>query len=203
MEQIVDILVESLPVWYVLIIVVIVVGMKFYYTRFMPIEDRTNKANCPSNTERIEALAADMKDVKRDIEQIKIILANKFPRALDLFGVKHSPRALNEMGVRLFVEIGGETFLNENRDMFFKYIDGENPKTALDVETAAYMACHALSVSEVFNGIKSYVYNSPEMDVVNREGERIKYEITMSDVCFILSIPLRDLYLKEHEEIRL
>ena len=77
MEKIIDILIESLPLWYVLIIALIIVGMRFYYTRFKPIEDRTSKANCQRNTERIEALALDMKEVNRDIEQIKIILANE------------------------------------------------------------------------------------------------------------------------------
>lgn len=201
MEKIIDILIESLPLWYVLIIALVIVGMKFYYTRFKPIEDRTSKANCRRNTEGLEVLASDMKEMKRDIEQIKIILANKFPRALDLFGRKNSPRVLNDMGQKLFAEIGGEKFLDDNRALFFEYIDREAPKTALDVESAAYMACHALSVKEIFNGIKNFVYNCPEIDVVNREGEVIKYEITMSDVCFILSVPLRDLYLKEHEGI--
>lgn len=201
MEKIIDILIESLPLWYVLIIALIIVGMRFYYTRFKPIEDRTSKANCQRNTEGLDALASDIKDLKRDIEQIKIILANKFPRALDLFGRKNSPRVLNDMGQKLFAEIGGEKFLDDNRALFFEYIDKEAPKTALDVESAAYMACHALSVKEIFNSIKNFVYNCPEIDVVNREGEVIKYEITMSDICFILSIPLRDLYLKEHDGI--
>ena len=35
----------------------------------------------------------------------------------------------------------------------------------------------------------------------DKEGNEKTYEVNLADICFILSIPLRDMYLKEHPEI--
>ena len=194
-------MIEFLPLWYVLSLLVIFYALKFYYGRFRVLEERTLRANCGRNGENITSLLNEMKEVRRDIEQVKIILANKYSKALDFFAMKNSPRKLNEMGPFLFSQVKGEEFLNSHRRMFFEWIDNEHPKTALDVEMAACMACNILSSNEAFNEIKNFVYNCPEVEVTDKNGEKMMYEITMNDVCFVLSIPLRDLYLKEHKEI--
>ena len=49
------------------------------------------------------------------------------------------------------------------------------------------------TTTDAFNHIKDIVYDLPEMDTP--EG---KYELTLNDVCFVLSIPLRDMYIKEN-----
>lgn len=222
METILDKLIELVPLWIIIVFIIMFYGFKFYYTRFKTLEDKIDKADCNGNAQKIDKLASGLSDVKNDLEKVKrdvtglkqdvtlirqdidkivLILANKFPKTLDLFGMKKSPRRLNPMGEKLFNDIQGEKFLNENKNLFFEYIDKECPKTALDVETVAFLACNALSANEIFNDIKSFVYNSPEMEVEDRNGEKLMYEITMGDICFILGIPLRDMYLNEHPEI--
>lgn len=46
-----------------------------------------------------------------------------------------------------------------------------------------------------------YVYNAPSITVKGVNGEEVSHDLTLQDVCFALSIPLRDMYLKEHPEI--
>lgn len=203
MESILDKLVDLVPLWILIVFVLMFYAFKFYYSRFKVMEEKTTNANCARNHEAIAALQQDMKEVKTDIEQIKIILANKFPKALDIFGRKNSPRKLNEMGEKIFAEIDGRKFLEENKSLFFAEIDKNSPKTALDVETYAFLACHVLTANEIFNKIKGFVYNCPEIEVEDRNGEKVMYEITMGDICFILGIPLRDMYLEEHKDITL
>ncbi len=38
--------------------------------------------------------------------------------------------------------------------------------------------------------------------MTGRDGEEFDYSVTMDDVCFIISIPLRDGYLEAHKEIK-
>lgn len=132
-----------------------------------------------------------------DITKIKTILVEKFPRAFSVFSMKMSPRKLNETGEKLFAAINGEQFLNEQKDSLFAYITANNPFVALDVEQLANAACMSLVPTPVFNSLKNYVYNEPTWTLPDGG----KYDITIDDVCFVLSLRLRDMYLSAHPEI--
>ena len=71
------------------------------------------------------------------------------------------------------------------------------PKTELDVENASNFACSAFTDNDIFNNIKDFVYNAPYLNIVDENGENKSYDITLGDVCYILSLPLRDMYLEE------
>lgn len=149
----------------------------------------------------VTSLKDDMADVKADISAIKAVLIKKFPNAAEIFSMKKSPRILNELGEQLFSQINGEKFLNDNRKFFFSKIDERKPKTALDVEDAANIACSAFTEEDMFNDIKSFVYNAPSITIPDGNGGSRSYDITLGDICYILSLPLRDMYLNEHPEI--
>jgi hypothetical protein len=110
---------------------------------------------------------------------------------VNIFSIKVSPRALNELGKRLFNDIDGNSFLKENKNVLFKSITESNPLTELDVEQVANVACLSLVSTPAFNKMKDFVYNSPAVEI---EGGK-KYDISLNDICFVLSIPLRDMYL--------
>jgi hypothetical protein len=129
-----------------------------------------------------------------DILTIKSVLIQKYPSSASVFSIKASPRALNELGIRLFKEIDGSGFLTENQTNLFKFITESKPLTELDVEQAANAACLSLIQTPAFNKMKDFVYNAPTIEI--SDGE--KYDIALTDICFVLSIPLRDMYLIEN-----
>lgn len=145
----------------------------------------------------VSLLKADMSDMKADISAIKTVLIKKFPNAAEVFSMKKSPRRLNELGEKVFAQINGGKFLNDNKDFFFSKIDERKPKTALDVEEAANIACSAYTDNDMFNYIKDFVYNAPSLTIPDEEGKDRRYDLTLGDVCYILSLPLRDMYLEE------
>jgi hypothetical protein len=132
-------------------------------------------------------------DMKATLTKISNWVMKKDTNMIDSFSQKQSPRTLNELGMKLFNDIGGNEFLKENKDSLFKFITESNPLAELDVEQAAYSAFLPLIPTPVFNKIKDFVYNSPSIEVADGK----KREISLNDICFILSIPLRDMYLKE------
>ena len=132
-----------------------------------------------------------------DITRIKSILIHEYPISVNIFSSKSSPRILNDLGMDILESIHGEDFLRENKYTLFNYIDNTHPLVALDVEQAALMACTSLTRTPAFNDIKNYIYNAPSIHLPNGQ----KYDISINDACFILSIPLRDMYLSEHKEI--
>jgi hypothetical protein len=128
-----------------------------------------------------------------ELLRIKAILIQKYPSSANVFSLKASPRVLNELGKQLFNDIDGSSFLAENKEVLFKLITESNPLAKLDVEQAANAACMSLIPTPTFKRMKDFVYNS---SVIEIEGGK-RYDISLSDICFVLSIPLRDMYLSD------
>lgn len=127
--------------------------------------------------------------------QILAITAFQWPGRR--FTVKNSPRKLNGLGERVYREIEGEAFLEAHGARLAGMIAERKPKTAYDVDRYATEACLLISDDDIFNGMKDFVYNAPSYMVEGEDGKEHPYDLTLEDVCFILSIPLRDRYLKE------
>lgn len=144
----------------------------------------------------ISGLQKDVTDIKNDLSDVQLFITSKYPTALGTFVTKNSPLALNEFGKRLYEECGGKSFLEANQVLLLKRIEEKTPKTALDVEMYAKEVLFSLTNNDIFNTIKVWVYNSPAWKIGDKD-----YTITLGDVCFVLSIPLRDKYLQLHPEI--
>ena len=136
-----------------------------------------------------------------DIHTIKNILVLIDESISNIFSLKKSPRRLNDNGVRVFGDINGKTFLEANKDFFFSKIDERNPKAALDVEDAAYWVLLANTDNDIFKPLKDFVYKSPTYTLKGQSGEDKPYNLSLQVVCFILSLPLRDMYLEQHREL--
>lgn len=149
----------------------------------------------------INNVKSDMSDIKSDLIAIKTVLTQKFPESTMTISQKKSPRTLNDLGLKIFNEVNGSQFLQDNKDFLFKKIDSMKPKTALDVEDAARFACLGYTNEDFFNNIKLFVYNAPSMKIKDSEGKEKLYDLTLADVCYTLSLPLRDMYLEAHPEI--
>lgn len=206
-------------------------GIGRFMQRVEEMDKRTCNASCDVHAGDITEMKVDVKAVRedmvsvksqltvhdKDIESIKSnlniasdnlakvtsLLLLKYKDASKLLSAKNSPRQLNELGSKIFADIKGEEFLKANKDFLFAQIDTYNPKTALDVENAANLVCAVSTADERFNRIKNFIYNSPSYKINDEEGNEKLYDLALSDVCFVLSIPLRDMYLEEHTEITL
>ncbi len=144
----------------------------------------------------ISDLQKDVTAIKNDLSDVQLFITSKYPSALGTFVTKNSPLTLNEFGKKLYEECGGKSFLEANQVLLLKKIEEKYPKTALDVETYAKEVLFSLTQNDIFNTIKVWVYNSPAWKIGDKD-----YTITLGDVCFVLSIPLRDKYLSLHPEI--
>lgn len=144
-----------------------------------------------------------LKDMRESMVRIESFLCGKYPTASTVFSMKKSPRKLNKVGEDLLKDIDGKTFISNNKEFFFKIINEREPKTALDVENNAYIACVSSTNEGIFNGLKNFVYNSPSMTIKDENGNESSYDLTMNDVCFVLGLYLRDIYLDAHKEIEI
>lgn len=208
------ILVTAVIVWFV---------VRWYYRRFKPVEDKAKKIDtlpCAKNEELLSKIATKLEEnsnktanlpcashnemfheIKEELIAIRTYLTTKYPTAAGAFSQKKSPRELNEAGLQLLADINGEEFLNNNKEILIKGIDDKTPKTALDVEESALEVLYSLVDNDMFIGMKNWVYNSPSRKLTI-DGVEKEYTVTMNDVCFVLSLPLRNMYLKQHPELQ-
>lgn len=183
-----------------------VYGMfKYFFNKGMEKEHSNNfeKATMDGFSQidkRLDKFGEELKNICDTVQEhtsalveIYTVLGRKYPKRRESFVQKHSPHRLTELGLKIYKEIKGEQFLNDNKEVLFKYIDERKPLTRLDVEEYAMQSLFRLTGKPVFNYIKDYVYDAPAYK--NIDGEMS--ELTVGDICYILSIPLRDMYLKE------
>lgn len=176
-------------------------GVGRFSHRIDEVDKRTCNAACDLHGRDIDNIKDDIKSIKTDVISIKSLLVMKHKDAASIFSMKNSPRQLNDTGKRLLSDIDGRKFLETNKDFLFAQINSYVPKTALDVENAAHAACVACVEKDIFNDFKNFIYNSPSYTVKDANGQERSYDLAIPDICFVLSLPLRDMYLKEHPQI--
>lgn len=155
----------------------------------------------------VTKLENNIDSMKQDLVTIRALVETQYNnrnynKQRRTFSQKHSPRMLNTNGQKLYQDIQGEDFLKEHKDYFFGYISSRNPQTAYDVEQLANLACVSSVTNSFFNKMKDFVYNASSMEITDADGNKTTYDITLSDICFVLSLPLRDMYLSEHPDIK-
>lgn len=165
---------------------------RFYFSRYRTVENKVKSLPCERNADRFN-------EINFKLDRIITYLSTKYPTSASVFSFKQSPRRLNDTGKSLLQQCGGDAFLEKNSPSLIKMMEASNPKTALDVETLAYEVLISNQNLDIFNDIKQWVYNSPSWELIV-SGNKESYSITMGDICFVLSIPLRDKYLAEHPE---
>lgn len=154
---------------------------------FNKIESSIDQTNA-----KLDKLNEEVKNHSYTLIAINSFFDNKYPKNEIGSYMKKSPRKLSPTGDKILDVVNGTQFLNDNKEQLFKIIDSYHPKTKLDVQNNAMTALLYYTTTDAFNHIKDIVYDLPEMDT--SEG---KYELTLNDVCFVLSIPLRDMYIEE------
>lgn len=199
MDAILSRLLDKWPALLLIFVTAIVVWfvVRWYYRRFKKVEEKANKIDelpCASHHEMFH-------EIKEELVAIRTCLTIKYPAAATVFSQKKSPRELNEAGKQLYADIKGEEFLNNNKETLIKGIDDKAPKTALDVEESALEVLYSLIDDDMFIGMKNWVYNSPSRQITI-DGSIREYSVTMNDVCFVLSLPLRNMYLEKHPELQ-
>lgn len=116
---------------------------------------------------------------------------------------KASPLKMTGLGEALFIASGADIALKNNLDSLIKEIEEINPKTAYDVENESLNILLRNMGSPMFDPIKKYLYYSPENIKLKDPEDGCMKEISISihHIAKLMSINLRDAYLKKHNDI--
>lgn len=161
------------------------------------IDNKTKEANCVANTLKLNETSAILREVRDNVVAINAFLTGKYERNAEFLSAKHSPRQLSPLGRKIFEDCGGKKFLELNIEKLIADLDSKKPATAYDVEKESFTILLMSSTEPEFNDLKNYIYNSPALKTADGKP----YEVTLPDVCFVISLCLRDEFLKRHPEI--
>lgn len=199
-STILDWILTAVPLWVgcLLIVVIATVYLTNKYSeakhRIKKTEDKIDDLPCKAREEQYHKIMDKLETISLALVAIK-------PSTLNALTVKKSPRQLNDYGKLLFDDCNGLQFLEDNKTFLLGEIEKRQPKTALDVETLANEILMLNLNLDIFNKLKNWVYNSPTRKLKNQEGEEVDHIVSMGDICIVLSLPLRDMYLAAHPDL--
>lgn len=198
------------------IIVILVCALIFFVWWAAIMWVRLKNAPCQKHeefierhTDKIDGMANSLSKIEGKLEMlIRMVPQTAAPYRESLLSddkpalaQKNSPKTLNPNGEKVSETFGCRAFLEANKDWLLSEVSKFNPKTALDVEMSSLYALRVASSDERFNNLKDLIYNSPKIDLRLPTGDTKNVEVTLEDVLFVISLPLRDLYLQRHPEI--
>ncbi len=106
---------------------------------------------------------------------------------------ENSPMALTELGKELLEKSEAEKMLNAQYKYFEEIIDRGNCKTAYDIQSSISSLIAEKENENFMTPIKNFAYKNPHFN-----GNRLNF----SDIQRTMVVYLRDLYLKNHPEIK-
>lgn len=215
MEPFTQYFVDHLPTAIIVIIAVLVsliLGAWWassMWHRFKSLPCSQHDSSIERHSDKIDAIGNSLSRIEGKMDAIIRLLPQSLPaqRATILsddgptLSQKHSPKVLNGNGIKILDAFDGMRFVDDNIDWLVSEVEKLSPKTALDVETCSFTALRLCSFDDRFNAIKGKIYNSPAFELSVSEGKSKSVEVTLEDVLFVMSLPLRDEYLKRHREI--
>ena len=166
--------------------------------RLTEVEDKVRGIDCKNHAKSIEVTTTSINKIFLSLENIEKAIISFRPEAVNIFSKAFSPRQLNDLGKILYKVSGADKILDANKELWINMLKEQfNLKTALDVESYSNIFLIGLSGTDEFIPLKNYVYNHPTIEY----DDRI-VNVTMNDICFVMSLELRNAYLDQHPELQ-
>ena len=203
MEAIITYLLENIP-W---LVAVGFVGwtmwkLSKYHSKLETTQETVSELPCALRKVEIEELKSfgrSFESMSERFEEVCKWIIRLDVNAIDNLAPKHSPRKMNTMGLEVYTETGAKKVFDDNTDFFLEELRKRDPKTAYDVEDAAFDILVANLPNTLFNPLKNFLYMSPSKIVKkNENGEEVEIELSMGLLLQLMSLELRDRYLELH-----
>ncbi len=178
--------------------------IKGFYDSTRNMSKRVDGLPCRSHGEDIGALKSrDTKitDMARSIRKIEEWIIKLDRDAMSDLVRKCSPYMLTDLGKALLEATGGKACIDSNEGMWLSLLEQSEPQTAYDVEINALSILSDNTGLAVFNDIKNFLYNSPNVIGLKTGAGELETQVNMRRILMIMSVYLRDRYFERHPEM--
>jgi hypothetical protein len=180
-------------------------GIAFFFTkeyyrwtwRLKRVEDKIDSHVIP----QLSSINASLNYLGGLFNNLVVYLKTKDEKMDVGFYLHRSPIQLTDLAERILIESGGRDFIDNNISILVNELNGENIKTAFDVQIFAPIVIFKLSNQDSFIDIKNYAYNNPCYKEKNSSGEEISHRLSLDTITDIMGIYLRNIYLDSHPEL--
>ena len=196
MAPVITYLLNNAP-WIAVIVLAIIGSWKMskYHAKLEETRNKVENLPCDKHKD-------DIRDSGQRYNELQRIVSSTNDM-IDKLAKKASPLKMTPLGEVLFEESSAKKTIDNNIDFLIKELEDINPQTAYDVEEEALSYLLRNMGSEIFADIKQFLYYSPDTIQLKdpASGEDKAVRLSMQSIIKLMSIYLRDLYLKKHPDI--
>lgn len=173
-------------------------------SKLSDIENYHKELECVKNKEfisNVKQTATNLSAMSYNISVIERWIMKKDIKMIDTMAEKHSPLRITPIGEEVIRISHADKILPQIQDLLISEMEKEIIKTAFDAETKAYFAIMRNDDNDAFIPLKKYIYNAPQFVDVTTKNKTVKVELNYDAILRLISIKLRDEYIKLHPEI--
>ena len=211
MAPVITYLLNNAP-WIAVIVLAIIGSWKMskYHAKLDETRNKVENLPCDNHNDDIRDSGQRYNELQRIVSSTNdmVVEINKWLMKfdndmIDKLAKKASPLKMTPLGEVLFEESSAKKTIDNNIDFLIKELEDINPQTAYDVEEEALSYLLRNMGSEIFADIKQFLYYSPDTIQLKdpASGEDKAVRLSMQSIIKLMSIYLRDLYLKKHPDI--
>ena len=211
MAPVITYLLNNAP-WIAVIVLAIIGSWKLskYHAKLEETRNKVDSLPCDKHKDGIRDSEQRYNELQRIVTSTNdmVVEINKWLMKfdndmIDKLAKKASPLKMTPLGEVLFEKSSAKKTIDNNIDFLIKELEDINPQTAYDVEEEALSYLLRNMGNEIFTDIKQFLYYSPDTiqlkDPVSGEDKDVR--LSMQSIIKLMSIYLRDLYLKKHPNI--
>lgn len=211
MAPIITYLLNNAP-WFAVILIAIIATwiISKYHSKLEDTRNKVDKLPCEKHKDDIRNSDQKYNEMQRIVTSTNdmVVEINKWLMKfdndmIDKLAKKASPLKMTPLGEVLFEQSFAKKAIDNNADFLIKEMESINPQTAYDVEEEALSYLLRNMGNDMFTDIKKFLYYSPDTiklkDPISEEDKDIK--LSIQSIIKLMSIYLRDLYLKKHSNI--
>ena len=177
-----------------------------YRNKIESAEKKINSLPCDSHHQSIQehaSMKSTLDSINDQVTEISRWIMHFDDRMIDTLSQKCSPRVMTALGRNLFDISGAKSAIDDNIGFLIGEVEKKSPMTPYDVESSSLDILLGNMAHPLFNEVKNYIYYQPEeVELTDSDGSKKKVRISLMSIIKLMSLELRDRYLKTHPEIQ-
>lgn len=150
--------------------------------------------NTKKTNSKFPTIEETLNRIDKGFTTLNQILLEKNVISRSCYSEENSPRVLNEMGVRLYSESGARDLFEKIKDELISELEKKHFDSLLELERSSLDVLIEKMNDIRFKEIQNFAFQHPTFN---------SNPLTYTDILFIMSLRLRDLYREKHKNSNL
>ncbi len=150
-----------------------------------------------NETKKVNKSFPEIKDklssIDSSLNTLNTILIEKEIIKSSIYSQANSPRIVNESGKKVYQQSGAKNILEENSNNLINELEKLDNRSLLKLEQNCLKVMISKMNTDEFKPIQDFAFQNPNFQ---------DKPLTYTDILYIMSIYLRDIYINKHPELK-